>query len=81
MLIQSATKNYEVSIHSSFDPVKDMAVDAKTFVVIDKQVYDLYRGQHGWIFHWTSRVLLLTRMRWWATKACRRICVYFPLRS
>lgn len=45
MLIQSATKNYEVSIHSSFDPVKDMAVDAKTFVVIDKQVYDLYRGQ------------------------------------
>ena len=29
MLIQSATKKYEVSIHSSLDPVKDMAVDEK----------------------------------------------------
>ena len=45
MLIQSATKKYEVSIHSSLDPVKDMAVDEKAFVVIDKQVYELYRGQ------------------------------------
>ena len=45
MLIQSATKKYEVSIHSSLDPVKDMAVDEKTFVVIDKQVYELYCGQ------------------------------------
>ena len=45
MLIQSATKKYEVSIHSSLDPVKDMVVDEKTFVVIDKQVYELYCGQ------------------------------------
>ena len=45
MLIQSATKKYEVSIHSRLDPVKDMAVDEKTFVVIDKQVYELYCGQ------------------------------------
>lgn len=45
MLIQSATKKYEVSIHSSLDPVKDMAVDEKTFVVIDKQVYELYGGR------------------------------------
>lgn len=45
MLIQSATKKYEVSIHSSLDPVRDMAVDEKTLVVIDKQVYELYCGQ------------------------------------
>ena len=45
MFIQSATKQYEVTIHSSFAPVNELVVDEKTFVVIDKNVYDLYRSE------------------------------------
>lgn len=45
MFIQSATKQYEVTIHSSFAPVNELVVDEKTFVVIDKNVYDLYHDQ------------------------------------
>lgn len=43
MFIQAATKQYEVTIHSDFAPVQEIAVDDKTFVVIDKNLYELYR--------------------------------------
>lgn len=42
MFIQAATKKYEVTIHNNFEPLEALAVDEKTFVVIDKNVYDLY---------------------------------------
>ena len=42
MFVQSATKRYEVIIHHSFKPVNNIVVDEKTFVVIDKNVYELY---------------------------------------
>ena len=42
MFVQSATKRYEVIIHNSFKPVNNIVVDEKTFVVIDKNVYELY---------------------------------------
>lgn len=45
MFIQAATKKYEVTIHSDFSPVKDIQVDEKTFVVIDKNLYELYRRE------------------------------------
>lgn len=45
MYIQAATKKYEVSIHSNFEPVKELQVDEKTFVVIDKNLYELYRQE------------------------------------
>lgn len=45
MFIQAATKKYEVTIHSDFSPVKEIAVDDKTFVVIDKNLYELYKDQ------------------------------------
>lgn len=45
MFIQAATKKYEVTIHSNFSPVEALTMDNKTFVVIDKNVYELYRDQ------------------------------------
>ena len=43
MLIQSATKRYEVNIYNCLAPVENIAVDDRTFLVIDKKVYELYR--------------------------------------
>ena len=45
MFIQAATKKYEVTIHNNFEPVETLAVDEKTFVVIDKNVYELYKDK------------------------------------
>lgn len=45
MFIQAATKRYEVTIHNNFEPLEALVVDEKTFVVIDKNVYDLYRDR------------------------------------
>jgi len=45
MNIRSATKTYEVTIHDDFAPVEAIEVDEKTFVVIDKKVYGLYKDQ------------------------------------
>lgn len=45
MFIQAATKKYEVTIHNSFSPVKELTVDDKTFVVVDKNVYELFKEQ------------------------------------
>ena len=45
MFIQSATKKYEVTIHSNFTPVEEIVVDVNTFVVIDKNIFELYRKQ------------------------------------
>lgn len=42
MLIKSATKNYEITVHTDFEPVKKLEFDDKTFVVIDKTLYGLY---------------------------------------
>lgn len=43
MMIQSSTKEYSVDIREDFAAVKDMPIDEKTFVVIDKRVYELYK--------------------------------------
>lgn len=48
MLIQSATKEYEVAIHRDFHPVETLTVDEKTFVVADRNVYELYRERLFW---------------------------------
>ena len=45
MKIQSATKTYDVNIHNDFAPVKALEMDEKTFVVIDKTLYELYREE------------------------------------
>lgn len=45
MFIQAATKRYEVTIHDTFAPVKDLIVDEKTFVVVDKTLYELYKQE------------------------------------
>ncbi len=45
MFIQSATKKYEARVHCDFAPVAEISCDDKTFVVIDKNVYELYREQ------------------------------------
>lgn len=45
MIIKSSTKNYSVNISNNFDRVKNIVVDANTFVVIDKLLYDLYQGK------------------------------------
>jgi len=43
--IQAATKAYEVSIHNDFEPVKNISIDEKTFVVIDKTLYEIYKKE------------------------------------
>ncbi len=43
MEIKSATKNYSVNIFNSFNSVDNIEIDDKTFVVIDKNVFELYR--------------------------------------
>jgi 3-dehydroquinate synthase len=43
--IKSATKTYEVTIHNDFAPIHDIVVDEKTFVVIDKTLYGLYKDE------------------------------------
>lgn len=43
MQIQSATKIYEITIHTDFEPIKNLVFDDKTFVVIDKLLYGIYK--------------------------------------
>ncbi len=43
MIIQSSTKNYSVNINEGFEAVEALPIDEKTFVVIDKRVYELYK--------------------------------------
>lgn len=45
MFVQAATKKYEVTIHNNFEPAEALVVDDKTFVVIDKNVYGLYKDE------------------------------------
>lgn len=45
MKIQAATKVYDVSIHNDFEPVKNISIDEKTFVVIDKTLYEIYKKE------------------------------------
>ena len=45
MQIKAATKEYAVQFSSDFSPVKQLEIDEKTFVVIDRNVYNLYREQ------------------------------------
>lgn len=43
MIIQSSTKTYHLNIMESFEAAESLAVDEKTFVVIDKKLYELYK--------------------------------------
>lgn len=42
MIIKSSTKNYEVKIGTDFELAKQVDLDATCFVVVDKNLYDLY---------------------------------------
>lgn len=42
MIIHSSTKNYEVKIANDFNAVENIGVDADTFFVIDKNLYNIY---------------------------------------
>ena len=41
MIIHSSTKNYEVKIANDFNDVENIGVDADTFFVIDKNLYNI----------------------------------------
>lgn len=45
MIIQSSTKNYQVNIFNDFTPVNSLNIDDKTFFVIDKVLYNLYKDE------------------------------------
>lgn len=45
MIIKSRLKDYQVSIVNNFDFVNDIRIDEKTYVVIDKLVYELYQDK------------------------------------
>lgn len=45
MIIRSSTKNYNVNIFTDFEKVKNIDIDEKTFVVIDKTLYGLYKEE------------------------------------
>lgn len=45
MIIKSSTKNYNVNIFTDFEKVKNIDIDEKTFVVIDKTLYGLYKEE------------------------------------
>lgn len=45
MIIKSSTKEYQVNVCNSFEPVKSLEVDANTYVVIDEALYGLYKEE------------------------------------
>lgn len=48
MIIKSSTKDYGVSIYRDFDIIKNIEIDEKTFVVVDKVLYGIYEEE---LFH------------------------------
>lgn len=47
MIIESATKQYEVMLYKDFSPLKNWVIDERTFIVIDKNVYEIYQELFG----------------------------------
>lgn len=45
MIIKSSTKNYEVKIDTDFTKAKELSLDDTCFVVIDSNVYDIYKDE------------------------------------
>lgn len=45
MIIKSSTKNYEVKIGTDFAMAKDLALDETCFIVIDSNLYDIYKDE------------------------------------
>lgn len=45
MIIKSSTKNYQVNVNNDFLSVKNLEYNEKTFVVIDKLLYELYKEE------------------------------------
>ena len=45
MIIKSSTKNYEVKIGTDFEMAKNLALDATCFVVVDSNLYRLYKDE------------------------------------
>lgn len=43
MIIKSSTKNYEVQVEANFDLAKKLEIDQNCFVVIDSNVYSIYK--------------------------------------
>lgn len=46
MIIKSSTKNYEVKIGTDFEMAKNLALDATCFVVVDSNLYRLYKDDY-----------------------------------
>ncbi len=44
MIIKASSKDYNVNVYNNFSTIKDLQIDANTYVVIDKNVYDLYHN-------------------------------------
>lgn len=42
MIIKSSLKNYEVSVKNDFSIIKSLSIDEASYVVIDKNVFDIY---------------------------------------
>lgn len=42
MIIKSSLKNYEVSVNNNFSVIKRLSIDEASYVVIDKNVFDIY---------------------------------------
>lgn len=45
MIIKSSTKNYEIKIGTDFSMATELSLDDKCFVVIDRNVYDIYKAE------------------------------------
>lgn len=45
MIIKSSAKDYQVNIHNDFESIKSLSYDEKTFVVIDKVLFELYKEE------------------------------------
>lgn len=48
MMIKSSTKDYNVNIYRDFGVIRDMKIDERSFVVIDKVLYEIYKDE---LFH------------------------------
>lgn len=42
MIIKSSSKKYEVSVNNDFATIKNLSIDSNSYVVIDKNVFDIY---------------------------------------
>ncbi len=45
MIIKASSKNYEVSVYNDFSTIKNLFIDSNSYVVIDKNVYDIYHNE------------------------------------